>query len=89
MAQEKAPVTRANARLMTSSQDVPCVCSISRAITSVSRPDSNSAPASSSSRRMALKLIRLPLCAMAPWPSSGWQKGSGCAFSAREAPVVE
>ena len=48
MPHEYAPTTRAKARRTTSSHVRPCVCSMSRAITSVSRPDSKTAPSSSS-----------------------------------------
>jgi hypothetical protein len=65
------------------------VCSTRRAITSVSSPVSKVAPSSSSSRRIALELMRLPLCAIAPGPSTGWRNGTGWAFSALLAPVVE
>ena len=80
---------RPKARLTTSSQSVPWVCSIRRAVTSVSRPVSKRTPIPSSSRRRPSELIRLPLWARAPGPRVGWWNGMGWAFSARLAPVVE
>ena len=53
--------TRANERRITSSQVRPCVCSMRRAITSVSRDVSKMAPSSWSWRRRASAFRRFPL----------------------------